>query len=153
MKRPMPWPDPPPEWQKPEIEHMKETKWGWRVWYPEELTLGVNVDIGAFTLILAHNGVEIGDDVQIGSHCTIHSANTEQGKYGPVKLLRGCRIGAGTMIFPNVTIGENAIIGANCVINANVGNAAKVKAMSLVLKDVPPGKIAKGIPAKSVSAR
>ena len=57
-------------------------------------------------------------------------------------------IGAGTKIYPNVTIGRRAIVGANCVINANVGDGAEVKAMSLVLKDVPRETVVYGIPSK-----
>lgn len=134
-------------WTKPHIEHMKETKWGWRVWHPENLSLGQNVDIGCFSLILAHAGVTIEDDVQIGSHCTIHSADTERGVSGPVKLERGCHIGAGTLIYPNVTVGRNAVIGAHSTINANIGEGAEVKAHSLVLSDVPKGRTVFGVPA------
>jgi len=110
--------------------------------------LGERVDIGAFCLILAQHGVTIEDDVQIGSHCTIHSADTERGVFGPVVLKKGCLIGAGTKIYPNVTIGYKASVGANCVINANIGHHAEVKAMSLVLKDVPPRWVVAGSPAR-----
>jgi acetyltransferase-like isoleucine patch superfamily enzyme len=135
-------------WVKPEIEHGKWTKYLYAVWHPENLKLGDYVDIGAGTIILAHNGVTIEDGVQIGSHCTIHSADTERGVFGPVVLKKDCRIGAGTKVYPNVTIGQSARIGANCVINADIGDGSEVKAMSLVLKDIPRGCIAKGIPAK-----
>ena len=58
------------------IFHAVPTKWHWVVWHPENLTIGANVDIGAFTAIFAHHGVTIEDDVQIGSHCSIYSLNT-----------------------------------------------------------------------------
>jgi len=54
------------QWKKPIIKHGKMTKYNYIVQYPKNLTLGKNFDIGEF-------GVEIQDDVQIGSHCSIYS--------------------------------------------------------------------------------
>ena len=34
------------KWKKPTIEHQKITKFGYLVEYPEELILGINIDIG-----------------------------------------------------------------------------------------------------------
>lgn len=107
------------------------------VQYRENLKMGKKTDIGAFTYINAKNGVEIQDDVQVGSHCSIYSASTIDNKEGKVTLRRGCRIGSHSMIMPGVTIGENATVGA----------------FSFVNRDVPRSAVALGIPAKVVRRR
>jgi acetyltransferase-like isoleucine patch superfamily enzyme len=127
----------PTTWVKPLIEHMKETKWGWRVWYPENLELGERVDIGAFTLILAHNGVVIEDDVQIGSHCAILSKSTIDGKDGAVFIGRGAKIGTHSTIMPGVIIGAEAVVGAH----------------SFVTKMVQPRSTVFGVPAEQKDNR
>ena len=89
--------------------------------------------------------------VSIGNHCTIASNvafNTHDGatwvfteehprlqKFGPIKSRDNCFIGMSSIILPNVTIGPNSIIGAG----------------SVVTKDVPPGVVAAGNPAKRIS--
>lgn len=120
------------EWEKPVIEHGKLTKWNWLVHFPENLKLGSNTDIGAFTFIDARNGVEIEDNVLVGGGCLIYSFSASDGKEGKVVLKKGCKIGANTVIMPNVTIGENAFVGA----------------CSLVKKDVPANTVVFGCPAK-----
>ncbi len=122
-----------PEWMYPgTIMHAVPTRWHWVVWRPEYFKLGSNTDIGAFTCIFAHHGVEIGDDVQIGSHCSIYSLNTIENKRGRVVIGKGACIGSHSTIMTGVTIGEGAIVGAH----------------SLVLHDVAPGAKVFGTPAK-----
>jgi len=122
------------KWIYPQIEHGKLTKWNWMVQYPEGLKLGKYTDIGAFTYINAKYGVIIEDFVQIGSHCSIYSVSTIDGKKGQVIIKRNARIGSHTVIMPGVTIGENSIIGA----------------FSFVNKDIPDNVIAYGIPVKII---
>jgi acetyltransferase-like isoleucine patch superfamily enzyme len=121
-------------WQPPEIEHGKLTKYNWMVQHPEGLSLGQHTDIGAFTYINAKHGVRIEPDVQIGSHCSIYSVSTIDDKAAPVTLKRNCRIGTHSTIMPGVTIGENAVIGAHSFVN----------------RDIPANCTAYGIPAKAV---
>ena len=118
-------------WKKPVIKHGKLTKYNYIVQYPENLKLGKNFDIGTFTYINSHYGVEIGDSVQIGSHCSIYSHSTIDDKKGSVILKKNCRIGTHSTIMPNVTIGENSIIAA----------------YSFVSKNIPKNEIWGGIPA------
>ena len=122
------------KWGPPKIEHGKLTKWNWMVQYPEGLKLGKYTDIGAFTYINAKYGVVIEDYVQIGSHCSIYSESTIDGKRGQVVIKKNARIGSHSIIMPGVTIGENSIIGA----------------FSFVNKDIPNNVIAFGIPVKIV---
>ncbi len=119
-------------WVAPEIVHGVPTKYHWVVQYPEGFKLGARSDIGAFTYINARHGVEIGEEVQIGSHCSIYSVSTIDGKTGPVVLKRNARIGAHSVIMPGVTVGEDAVVGA----------------MSFVNCDIPAGAVAYGVPAR-----
>jgi len=100
------------KWEKPKIEHLKPTKWNWVVSYPENLKLGNNVDIGAFTYIQAQEGVIIEDNVKIGSHCSIYSVSTIDNKKGKVVLRKNCKIGSHSVIMPGVEIGENVVVPA-----------------------------------------
>lgn len=100
--------------------------------YYEDLKLGKNTDIGAFTYINAKYGVEIQENVQIGSHCSIYSWSTIDNKKGIVVIKRNAKIGSHCIIMPGTTIGKNSIIGA----------------FSFVNKDIPDNVLALGVPAK-----
>ena len=109
-------------WKKPEILHGKLTKYNYIVHYPENLKLGKYFDIGTFTYINSKFSVEIGDNVQIGSHCSIYSNSTIDDKSGPVALKKNCRIGTHSTVMPNVTIGENSIVAAYSFVNCDIPN-------------------------------
>ncbi len=82
-------------------------------------------------------GVVIGETAEIGDDCTLYHGVTlggtswRQGKRHPT-LQRGVVVGAGAKILGPITIGEGAKVGSNAV----------------VVKDVPPGATAVGIPAR-----
>jgi len=118
-------------WKKPIIKHGKLTKYNYIVQYPEKLKIGKNFDIGTFCYINCQYGVEIEDNVQIGSHCSIYSHSTIDSKKGKVVLKKNCKIGTHSTIMPNVTIGENSVIAA----------------YSFVKKNVPKNELWAGIPA------
>lgn len=107
-------------WKKPVIKHAKPTKYNYIVQYPKNLKIGKNFDIGTFTYINCRYGVEIEDNVQIGSHCSIYSHSTIDSKKGPIILRRNCKIGTHGTIMPNVTIGENAVVAAYSFVNKNI---------------------------------
>jgi acetyltransferase-like isoleucine patch superfamily enzyme len=109
-------------WEQPVIEHGVPTKWGWTVLHPQHFILGKHTDIGMYTLINAKQGVTICEGVQIGSHCSIYSISTIDGKQGPVHLKRNCKIGTHSTIMPNVTIGENSVIGAYSFVTRSIGD-------------------------------
>ena len=123
------------EWTKPTIEHGKMTKYNYIVQYPENLKTGKNFDIGTFTYINSHYGVEIQDDVQIGSHCSVYSHSTIDSKKGPVVLKKNCKIGTHSTIMPNVTVGENSVVAA----------------YSFVTRSIPDNEIWAGVPATKKS--
>ena len=107
-------------WEMPKIEHGKLTKFNYIVQYPENLKIGKNFDIGSFSYINSNFGVEIQDNVQIGSHCSIYSHSTIDKKQGPVILKKNCKIGTHSTIMPNVIVGENSVIGAYSFVNKNI---------------------------------
>jgi acetyltransferase-like isoleucine patch superfamily enzyme len=122
------------DWEYPDIEDGKATKYNWVVQHKDRFNLGYKTDVGAFTYINAKNGVTIEDFVQIGSHCSIYSVSTIDNKEGKVTLRRNCKIGSHSVVMPGVTVGENSVIGA----------------FSFVNKDIPANVIAVGVPAKVI---
>jgi serine O-acetyltransferase len=86
-------------------------------------------------------GVVIGETAEIGDDCTLYHGVTlggtswNKGKRHPT-LGRGVVIGAGAKILGPILIGEGAKIGSNAV----------------VVRDVPPGATAVGIPARILTA-
>jgi acetyltransferase-like isoleucine patch superfamily enzyme len=123
------------DWQYPEFDESGMTKWQWMCQYHENLELGKNTDIGSFTYINARYGVEIQEDVQIGSHCSIYSWSTIDDKKGKVTIKKGAKIGSHSLIMPGITIGENSTIGA----------------FSFVNKDIPDNARAFGIPVRVIN--
>lgn len=77
---------------------------------------------------------EIGDDVLLYHGVTLGGTGKDKGKRHPT-LGNNVVIGAGAKVLGPIYIGNNAKIGAN----------------SVVLKDVPEGATAVGIPAKNIS--
>ena len=105
--------------------------------------IGQRCKISSHTFIC--EGVKIEDDVFIGHGVTFVNdsyprATAPGGKLQteadwnvePTLVQKGASIGSGSTILAKVTIGENAIVGAG----------------SVVTKDVPPGTIVAGNPAK-----
>ena len=94
----------------------------------------LNSQIGGGLLLPHPNGIVIHHGARIGPNCLIFQQVTIGTRTGEIMLpVIGGRvdIGAGAKILGNVRIGDHASIGANAV----------------VLKDVPAGKTAIGIPA------
>lgn len=108
--------------KKIKIEHNKLSEWNWMVQYPENLKLGNLVDIGAFTYINAHYVIEIGDNVQIGSHCSLYSHSTIDNKKGKIIIKNNVKIGTHTTIMPGIIIGEDSTIGAYSFVNIDIPN-------------------------------
>ena len=87
-------------------------------------------------------GVVIGETAEIGDDCTLYHGVTlggtswNKGKRHPT-LGNGVVVGAGAKILGPITVGDGARIGSNAV----------------VVKEVPPGATAIGIPARIVEAQ
>jgi len=122
------------DWKPPTFDERGMTRWNWMCIHSENLEIGRNVDVGAFTLIQAAEGVILEDDVQIGGGCKIYSVDTIEDTRGQVVVRRGARVGANSVILPGVTIGEEAVVGA----------------LSLVKTDIPAREVWGGVPAHKI---
>lgn len=101
------------------------------------ITIGVSAKIGK-RLTIEHSGaIVIHGNAEIGNDCIIRQGVTIGNRrinapFEAPKIGNRVNIGAGAKILGGVTIGDDAQIGANTV----------------VIKDVPSGAIAVGVPAQ-----
>ncbi len=106
--------------------------------------IGTNVSINNDAVITDPEYVRIGDNVVLSS-CTLVCHNgaiavlnrafdVKLDDVGKIDIRDNVFIGIGAIILPGVTIGPNAIVGAGAV----------------VTRDVPPGSIAGGTPARVI---
>lgn len=102
---------------------------------PCETQVGRRLRIEHFGGIIVSGDAVIGDDVVLRHGVTIGLKNT--GERGAPRIGNGVDIGAGAKILGKISIGDGAIIGANAV----------------VVRDVPAGAIAVGIPARILPRR
>lgn len=83
--------------------------------------------------VVIGEGVEIGDGVTVYQNVTMGVSGDKRGGYPVVH--DGATIYAGAVLVGAVVIGENAVVGAN----------------SVVLRSVPAGETAVGVPARTVA--
>lgn len=106
------------------------------------------VYVGPYAVIYGHGGVEIGTHTLISPHVTIVSSNHRVGRVDE-SIMR-----AGNDLLPT-KIGVGVWIGANAVIlgGVTIGDGAVVAAGSVVTKDVEPGAVVAGVPARLLRKR
>lgn len=97
---------------------------------PCETRVGRRLRIEHFGGIIVSGDAVIGDDVILRHGVTIGLKHT--GARGAPRIGNRVDIGAGAKILGNICIGDDAVIGANAV----------------VVRDVPAGTLAVGIPAR-----
>ncbi|WP_276481353.1 acyltransferase [Paraflavitalea pollutisoli] len=111
------------------------------------ITLGENFVMNGYSRIVAHQRIEIGNNVVIARFVSIldhdhaFEKNASDGSLvfdgynmAPIRIGNNVWLGDKVSILKGVTIGDNVIIGANAV----------------VTKDIPSNTIAGGIPAKVI---
>src|SRR5271170_4049879 len=124
-------------------------RWGWR-WLARWLShwsrwlTGIEIHPGATIgrrVFIDHGmGVVIGETAEIGDDCTLYHGVTlggvkwEKTKRHPT-LGRAVVVGAGAKVLGPILVGDRAKIGSNAV----------------VVRDVPPGATAVGIPARIIA--
>lgn len=101
----------------------------------EGARIGRRLRIEHFGGIIIHGAAVIGDDCLLRQGVTIGNASDADPAAAPVIGDR-VTIGAGAKILGRITVGAGAVIGANAV----------------VIRDVPEGAVAVGVPARIVPA-
>ena len=115
--------------------------------------IGNNVHIAVFTLLIGNGKIEIDDFANISSRVSIYSSNDDYSgefmtnptvdkkftnvTYGNVKIGKHVIIGSGSIILPNINLGEGACIGS----------------LSFVKNDCEPFYMYAGVPAKKIKPR
>jgi serine O-acetyltransferase len=88
-------------------------------------------------------GVVVGETAQIGDGCTIYQGVT----LGGTSLYKGAK--------RHPTLGKNVVVsaGAKVLGGFEVGDGAKIGSNAVVIKPVPPGATAVGIPARIIPSK
>lgn len=124
------------------------------------------VEDGAFIGPFSHlrPGSHVGAGAEIGNYAEIKNSRLGAGVkqhhmsyLGDAEIGAGTNVGAGTItanwdgrVKHRTTIGEKAFLGVDTMLVApvEVGEGAKTGAGAVVTKNVPPGKLAVGVPAR-----
>jgi acetyltransferase-like isoleucine patch superfamily enzyme len=107
-----------------------------------EITIGEGTSIGDRSEIHAGQKVSIGKNVLIAWDCVImdrdyHAVQGSEEGIKPVIIEDGAWIGCRSIILKGVTVGKHAVVGAGAI----------------VTKDVPPGAIVGGNPARIIKVQ
>jgi acetyltransferase-like isoleucine patch superfamily enzyme len=97
--------------------------------------------------VVAYGKITIGSGTMVGEYSSIRDANHHFGddlqirhsghQAEPIAIGRNVWIGRGVAILPGACIGDGAVVGANAV----------------VTKNVPPGAVVAGVPARPLAQR
>lgn len=110
--------------------------------FPQLLEVGEGVFFNRGVFMDTKGGVEFGEyavlaeDVRIFTHSHSEVSHIER-TYGKVTIEPYAKVFAGAVLLPGVTVGKEAIVAAH----------------SVVTKDVPPGMVVAGTPAKVIRER
>jgi bifunctional UDP-N-acetylglucosamine pyrophosphorylase/glucosamine-1-phosphate N-acetyltransferase len=128
----------------------------------ESSELGDGVSVGPFSRI--RGGSHIAPGVRVGNYAEIKNSRLAEGVkqnhfsyLGDADVGAGTNVGAGTItanwdgvVKHPTTIGEGVFLGVDTMLIApvSVGDGAKTGAGAVVTRDVPPRKLAVGVPAR-----
>jgi acetyltransferase-like isoleucine patch superfamily enzyme len=95
---------------------------------PWLIEIGNNVTITAGVRLITH------DAASRLFRKTLPNSSRFGNRFGRIHILDNCFIGIGSIILPDVKIGENSIVGAG----------------SVVVQDAPPNTVVAGVPAREI---
>ncbi len=102
------------------------------------MKVGKNTSVGLMAMmdVFFPQLISIGENSVLGYNCTIlcHEFLIREYRTGTVKIGREVMLGANSTVLPGVIIGDGAVVGAG----------------SLVNRDIPPGALAAGVPARVI---
>lgn len=103
--------------------------------------------INRFAMLDAHEKIEIGANCMIGPHCYI-----TDGDHGQAA---GRLVNEQAMNTRPVMIEDNVWLGAGVIVlkGVRIGRSAVVAAGAVVTKDVAPGEVVAGVPARPIHTR
>jgi acetyltransferase-like isoleucine patch superfamily enzyme len=101
------------------------------------LVIGDRCLLGRGTAVVAHLGIELGDDVYTGVNVYITDQNhgyevldepigVQRPREAPVTIGAGSWIGAGAVILPGTSIGRHVVVAANAVVRGEVPDRSVV---------------------------
>jgi bifunctional UDP-N-acetylglucosamine pyrophosphorylase/glucosamine-1-phosphate N-acetyltransferase len=126
--------------------------------------VGEGASVGPYAFL--RPGTVLGPEVKVGAYCEVKNTRVGRGSkvphlsyVGDAEIGEGANLGAGTItanydgVKKNRTkIGDGAFTGVNTNLIApvTIGDGAYLGAGSVVNKDIPPGKLAVGMPARVI---
>lgn len=113
-----------------------------------KVSIGHNSGLGLSTWLSARGGITIGDNVMMGPEVMIFTTNHRIDDLNRPMNQQGLRDEA-------VVIGDDVWIGARAILlpGVHIGSGAVVAAGAVVTRDVPPGAIVGGNPARIIRRR
>ena len=101
------------------------------------LVIGDRCVIGLRSGIVAHESIEIGDDVWFGQDVYVTDGNhgyqdpntpigKQLGRHDPVRIGSGTWIGHGAVVLAGTTIGRNVVVAAGSVVRGNIPDHAVI---------------------------
>src|SRR5215211_2534101 len=126
--------------------------------------VGERASVGPYAFL--RPGTVLGPDTKVGAYCEVKNTRVGKGSkvphlsyVGDAEIGENANLGAGTITANydgvkknRTTIGDRAFTGVNTDLIApvTIGDGAYLGAGSVVNKDIPPGKLAVGIPARVI---
>ena len=119
-----------------------------RIENPQRLDIADHVYIGPFNLVDASGGLQIGEGVQVTTHCVLLTHSSHRAVRLAGRRYWGASQPAGYLSAPTV-IGAYSFIGAHSVVapGSRIGRGVLVRAFSYVSGEVPDFAIVAGQPA------
>src|SRR5215216_2753945 len=126
--------------------------------------VGPGASVGPYTFL--RPGTVLGPEAKVGAYCEVKNTRVGRGSkvphlsyVGDAEIGENANLGAGTITANydgvkknRTTIGDGAFTGVNTNLIApvTIGDGAYLGAGSVVNKDIPPGKLAIGVPARVI---